>query len=49
MPGMDKYSVMYFGQKEEVQAFAVLQADYALTLINTPLIRRLYLFVSDKP
>jgi len=20
MPGMDKYSVMYFGQKEEVQA-----------------------------
>ena len=39
MPGMDKYSVMYFRSKRGSASLSVLQADYALTLINTPLIR----------
>ena len=36
---MDKYSAMCFGSKRDSANLSFLQADYALPLINIPLIR----------
>jgi hypothetical protein len=38
MPGMDKCSVMYFRSERNSASLSALQADYALPLINIPLI-----------